>query len=63
MGEWTAVVTGHGIHDNKRDDDADALLADFVGKLRSAGHVIYSASLTVGATRSIGSEDREEVTK
>ncbi len=52
MGEWTIVIQGHGIHDNGRADDADAICARFVEELRKSGEV-FSAQFTVGARREI----------
>ena len=50
MGEWNISIQGHGIHDNGRPDDADAILARFLDELKSH-HEITSAYFTVGATR------------
>lgn len=52
MGEWTIVIQGHGIHDNGRPDDADAICARFVDELARSGEV-HSAQFTVGARRTI----------
>ncbi len=52
MGEWTIVIQGHGIHDNGRPDDADAICARFVEELGKSGEV-FSAEFTVGARRKI----------
>jgi hypothetical protein len=52
MGEWSIVITGHGIHDNGRDDDADAICARFLAELaKSQGNL--TCTFTVGAQRSI----------
>ena len=53
MGQWAMTVHGHGIHDNGRDDDAEALLGRFVADLRAKGHLINSARFTVGTDRLI----------
>ncbi len=53
MGEWAMTIHGHGIHDNGRDDDADAIMARFVEELRKSQEV-KSAVFTVGAAREIG---------
>lgn len=50
MGQWSIHIVGHGIHDNGRDDDADALLADFLVKLKQH-HEVYAATFQVGSTR------------
>jgi len=59
MGEWTIVVQGHGIHDNGRDDDADAICRRFVAELAKSQE-LQSVHFTVGARRAI--EAAEEVT-
>jgi len=53
MGEWTIVIQGHGIHDNGRPDDADAICQRFVDELARSGEVM-SATFTVGARRALG---------
>ncbi len=53
MGEWTIVIQGHGIHDNGREDDADAITKRFVDEL-AKHHGITAAHFTVGARREIG---------
>ena len=53
MGEWNITIAGHGIHDNGRDDDADAIMARFVEELRKSQEV-KSAVFTVGVAREIG---------
>lgn len=53
MGEWTIVIQGHGIHDNGRDDDADAICQRFVEELARSQQV-QSAQFTVGARRALG---------
>ena len=57
MGQWTIVINGHGIHDNGRDDDADAICARFVDELRRSGEV-HSALFTVGTQRDIAALER-----
>ena len=52
MGEWTIVVQGHGIHDNGRVDDADAICRRFVAELAKSQQ-IESVRFTVGARRAI----------
>lgn len=53
MGEWTIVIQGHGIHDNGRNDDADAICQRFVDELAKSQE-IKSAAFTVGARRALG---------
>lgn len=52
MGEWSVTIQGHGIHDNGRDDDADAVIARFITELAKSQQ-IHSAVFTVGASREI----------
>ena len=52
MGEWTIVIQGHGIHDNGRPDDADAVCARFVEELAKSQQVV-SVTFTVGARRDL----------
>lgn len=52
MGEWTMVVNGHGIHDNGREDDADALLEKFISDLQRSQQV-DSVQFTVGTSRAL----------
>lgn len=53
MGEWTIVIQGHGIHDNGRDDDADAICQRFVDEL-ARSQEIQHVHFTVGARRALG---------
>jgi hypothetical protein len=53
MGEWTIVIQGHGIHDNGRDDDADAICQRFVDELAKSQE-LSSVTFTVGARRFLG---------
>lgn len=53
MGEWTIVIQGHGIHDNGRDDDADAICRRFVDELAKSQQ-LQSVNFTVGARRALG---------
>lgn len=43
MGNWNITIEGHGIHHNNRDDDANAMAAEFVKDLKAKGHDITSA--------------------
>ncbi len=52
MGEWTIVIQGHGIHDNGRDDDADAICKWFVDELAKTQEV-QQVYFTVGSRRSM----------
>ncbi len=53
MGAWTIVIQGHGIHDNGRDDDADAICQRFVDELAKSQE-IQLVHFTVGAGRALG---------
>jgi hypothetical protein len=53
MGQWVMHIEGHGIHDNGRPDDADAMLKEFVEKLRESGQSLGGVSFTVGATKTL----------
>lgn len=53
MGEWTIVIQGHGIHDNGRDDDADAICQRFVDELAKSQEIQH-VHFTVGARRALG---------
>lgn len=52
MGQWTIVINGHGIHDNGREDDADAICARFLAELAKS-QTALSCVFTVGASREI----------
>ena len=43
MGRWKIDITGHGIHNNGRDDDAEAMAQKFVADLQSKGHDVEAA--------------------
>jgi hypothetical protein len=60
MGEWAITINGAGIHDNGRDDDADAILARFVGELRKS-QTVRSAVFTVGSAREVLQLDGKSV--
>ncbi len=53
MGEWTIVIQGHGIHNNGRPDDADAICQRFVDELAKSQE-IKSAAFTVGVRQRMG---------
>lgn len=57
MGHWTMHIEGGGLHDNGRDDDADAMLRVFAGQLADAGHHVDSATITVGSTKELLNQD------
>lgn len=43
MGNWKISITGHGIHHNGRQDDAETMAAVFIGELLAAGHEVSAA--------------------
>lgn len=60
MGEWQISIQGAGIHDNGRDDDADAILTRFVEEL-ARSQTVRSAVFTVGSAREVREEDGRHV--
>jgi len=60
MGEWAITISGAGIHDNGREDDADAILTRFVEELRKS-QTVRSAVFTVGAAREVVQRDGKSV--
>ena len=57
MGHWSMHIEGGGIHDNGLDEDADAMLRVFAGKLADAGHQVQSATITAGHTKELLNAD------
>ena len=52
MGSWSVSIHGHGIHDNGKEGDIDALLHKFIRELQEkGGHQIDAVHLTVGGGR------------
>jgi hypothetical protein len=50
MGSWSITIRGEGQHHNKLDaNDANRMTADFVQRLRDAGHTVRSQAFTHGA--------------
>ncbi len=50
MGNWNITIRGVGCHHNKNlTTDANRMAAEFVDKLKAAGHCIVAASFTYGA--------------
>ena len=43
MGRWKIEITGHGIHNNGRDDDAEAMAQKFVADLQAKDHDVEIA--------------------
>ena len=56
MGNWSMHIEGSGIHDNGRDDDAEAMLKRFAAELATR-HSVHSVSLTAGSTRELLNAD------
>jgi hypothetical protein len=50
-------IEGGGLHDNGRDDDADAMLRVFAGNLADAGHQVHLATITAGHTKELLNSD------
>lgn len=69
MGQWNITIQGTGAHHNKQyPADANRLAAEFVQKLRDAGHVVTHASFTSGGRDDIDAgakylETRDEIEK
>jgi hypothetical protein len=59
MGNWNITIRGVGIHHNGKSqpDDANRMAAEFVKKLKAAGHSVSSASITFGAEDNITDAD------
>lgn len=54
MGNWNINIQGIGCHHNGQNPtDADLMAADFVTKLREAGHLVEGAIFTHGAKEDI----------
>jgi hypothetical protein len=50
MGNWNITVQGTGCHHNRDNpSDADRLAAEFVERLKAAGHTLVSATFTAGS--------------
>ena len=50
MGNWNINIQGVGCHHNKDNPtDADRMAAEFVERLRQAGHTVEHASFTSGS--------------
>ena len=58
MSNWNITVRGVGIHHNKdAPNDADRMAADFVKRLKAAGHTVVAASITHGGENDISDPD------
>lgn len=54
MGQWNITIRGTGAHHNKKyEKDANRLAAEFVQKLKDAGHSVAGASFTYGGDEDI----------
>lgn len=50
MGNWNITIRGLGCHHNPDlETDADRMTAEFVEKLKAAGHTVASATFSTGA--------------
>lgn len=57
MGNWSMHIEGHGVHDNGKEYDADAMLKDFVDELAATGQVVHSVTFTVGFAKELLNTD------
>lgn len=58
MGNWNITVRGVGIHHNRKQPrDANRMAAEFVKKLKDAGHTVVSASITHGGEEDLSRPD------
>ena len=58
MGDWHISIQGVGCHHNPDyPKDANKMAAEFVAKLREAGHYVSHAEFTHGAKEILGSTD------
>ncbi len=54
MGNWNITIRGMGQHHNRCDPaDANRMAADFVQRLRDAGHQVLEQSFTHGGSDDI----------
>lgn len=54
MGNWNISIHGVGAHHNELfEKDANRMAAQFVEKLREAGHSVASATITFGSEESV----------
>lgn len=59
MGNWNITIRGVGSHHNEQyEKDADRMAADFVKKLREAGHTVMGATITHGGESDLGDPDK-----
>lgn len=69
MGNWNITIRGVGSHHNRAyPNDANRMAAEFVKKLKDAGHSVVAASITHGAEDDISNpegylEGRDEIEK
>lgn len=58
MGNWNITVRGVGFHHNRRQPiDANRMAAEFVKKLKEAGHTVVAASITYGGEEDLSKPD------
>jgi len=59
MGNWNITIRGVGSHHNKGvEHDANKMAAEFVQKLKSAGHNVVAASFTFGGEDDITNSEK-----
>lgn len=62
MGNWHISIEGQGAHHNPDyANDANRLAAEFVAKLREAGHTVTRATFTHGGAEQLGEESQHDV--
>ena len=55
MGDWNISIQGAGAHHNRRNpQDANRMAAEFVQRLRDAGHTVHSGIFTCGGVDFVG---------
>lgn len=60
MGNWNITIRGVGVHhnDGRLPEDANRMAAEFVQKLRDAGHTISHASIAFGGEDDLSTPKR-----
>jgi len=53
MGDWQILINGHGIHDNGRADDVDAICTRFLAELAKSQDNLSCTFTLVGVSRQI----------
>ena len=62
MGNWHISIEGQGAHHNADyEQDANRMSAEFVERLKAAGHVVTRATFTHGSADQLVEESPNEV--